>query len=224
MLLKANCKRGTTSRPERGPERVRESKSPRPRHRLVNALRRFSGSEFRGPSAETSRRRHRVALQLRVFSATLRSEIMTVKEVMNTAVATCAPESSLNSVIRTMREHDCGFVPVVDSHGVVVGVITDRDVCLAGTTKRPLARVSVKETMSHPVFSCFADENVKTVLVTMSKHRVRRLPVLNKSGHLEGVLSIDDIVRAPGRRGAPTAEDIVAALKAIYARRAVEAV
>jgi CBS domain-containing protein len=44
--------------------------------------------------------------------------------------------------------------------------------------------------MSHPVFSCFADENVKTVLVTMAKHRVRRLPVLNKSGHLEGVLSI----------------------------------
>ena len=149
---------------------------------------------------------------------------MTVKEVMNTAVATCVPESGLNSVIKTMREHDCGFVPVVDSHGIVVGVITDRDVCLAGATKRrPLARVSVKETMSHPVFSCFADENVKTVLVTMSKHRVRRLPVLSKSGHLEGVLSIDDILRVPGRRGAPTAEDVVAALKAIYARRAVEA-
>jgi CBS domain-containing protein len=149
---------------------------------------------------------------------------MIVKEVMNTAVATCAPESGLNSVVKTMRERDCGFVPVVDSHGIVVGVITDRDVCVAGTTKRrPLARVSVKETMSHPVFSCFADENVKTVLVTMSKHRVRRLPVLNKSGHLEGVLSIDDIVHAPRRKGAPTAEDIVAALKAIYARRAVEA-
>jgi CBS domain-containing protein len=78
--------------------------------------------------------------------------------------------------------------------------------------------------MSHPVFSCFADENLKTVLVTMSKHRVRRLPVLNKSGHLEGVLSIDDIVQAPQRRGGPTAEDIVAALKAIYARGAVETV
>ena len=148
---------------------------------------------------------------------------MTVKEVMNTAVATCAPDSDLNSVIQTMRSHDCGFVPVVDSHGIVVGVITDRDVCLGGSTKhRPLTRVSVKETMSHPVFACFADENVKTVLVTMAKHRVRRLPVLNKSGHLEGVLSLDDIVQAPSRRGGPTAEDIVAALKAIYARRAVE--
>lgn len=152
-----------------------------------------------------------------------RSETMTVKEVMNTAVATCAPDGDLNSVIGTMRERDCGFVPVVDAHGIVVGVITDRDVCLAGITRhRPLARVSVKETMSHPVFACFVDENVKTVLVTMAKHRVRRLPVLNKTGHLEGVLSLDDIVQAPRRRGAPTAEDIVAALKAIYARRAVE--
>ena len=148
---------------------------------------------------------------------------MTVKEVMNTAVATCAPDTDLTSVVDAMRKHDCGFVPVVDRHGIVVGVVTDRDVCLAGGTKhRPLARVSVKETMSHPVFSCFADENLKTVLVTMAKHRVRRLPVLNKRGHLEGVLSFDDIVQSISRRDAPTAKDIVAALRGICDRRPVE--
>jgi CBS domain-containing protein len=150
---------------------------------------------------------------------------MTVKDLMNTAVATCAPDSGLDSVVEIMREHDCGFLPVIDSHGIIVGVVTDRDVCLAGGTKhRSLARISVKETMSHPVFSCFPDENIKTVLVTMAKHRVRRLPVLNKSGHLLGVLSIDDIVHAPPRRGGPTAEDIVAALKGIYAHRTVQVV
>ena len=150
---------------------------------------------------------------------------MIVKDVMKTTVATCAPDNHLGSAIKVMRERDCGFLPVVDTHGIVVGVVTDRDVCLAaGDKQRPLTRISVRETMSHPVFSCFADENVKTVLATMAKHRVRRLPVLTKSGNLEGVLSIDDIVLAPQRRGAATAEDIVAALKGIYAHRAVEAV
>ena len=149
---------------------------------------------------------------------------MTVKEVMQKAVATCSPETDLSAVVGIMRDRDCGFLPVLDSHGVAVGVVTDRDVCLAaGTKHRPLARVSVKETMSHPVFSCFADENLKTVLVTLAKHRVRRLPVLNKAGHLEGVLSIDDIVQAPHERRAPTPEDILAALRAVYAHRSVEA-
>ena len=150
---------------------------------------------------------------------------MTVKEVMNTAVATCAPNSGLGSVIDIMREYDCGFLPVVDSHGIVVGVVTDRDVCLAaGTKHRPLARVSVQETMSHPVFSCFADENVKTVLTTMGNHHVRRLPVLDKEhGHLVGVLSLDDVVQAPRRRGTPTGDDIADAFKRITSPHLIEA-
>ena len=150
---------------------------------------------------------------------------MTVKDVMNTSVATCAPLSDIGTAVTIMRDHDCGFLPVVDGHGLVVGVVTDRDVCMTtGTQTRGLARVPVNGAMSHPVFSCFADENVKAVLASMAKHRVRRLPVLNKSGHLQGVLSIDDIVRSSHRLGSPTAQDIVAALKTIYTPRSVEAV
>lgn len=150
---------------------------------------------------------------------------MLVKDIMKTNIGTCTTESDLGAVTTTMREGDCGFVPVVDSTGAVVGVVTDRDVCIAaGTKHRPLTRISANETMSRPVFACFPDENLKTVLVTMAKHRVRRLPVLDKSGHLQGIVSIDDIVQAPTRRGSPTAEDIVSALKPIYAHRAVEPV
>lgn len=76
--------------------------------------------------------------------------------------------------------------------------------------------------MTVPVFSCFVDEDVKAALATMAKHKVRRLPVLDKAGHLHGVLSTDDIVRASDRRGAPASEDIVAALKSICAHRHVE--
>ena len=150
---------------------------------------------------------------------------MIVRELMRAPAATCAPDDDLDTAVKAMREHDCGFLPVVDSHGIVVGVVTDRDVCLAAVAlHRPLGRVAAKETMSHPVFSCFPDENLKVVLATMARHHVRRLPVLDKSGRLLGVLSTDDIVQAPARRGAPTAEEIVAALKGICTPPAVEVV
>ena len=73
-------------------------------------------------------------------------------------------------------------------------------------------------------FSCYPDENLKVVLATMANHHVRRLPVLDKQGHLQGVVSIDDIIQIPRHRGTPTAEEIVDALKGICAPRLIEAV
>jgi CBS domain-containing protein len=138
---------------------------------------------------------------------------------MNRDVGTCAPTDDLSVPVEAMRQHKCGFVPVVDSDGAVTGVITDRDICLAlaAHPTRTASRIAVSDTMSRPVFSCFPEENLKVVLGTMAKRRVRRLPVLSTEGHLQGVLSIDDIVHAPKRRGAPTAEEIVNALKLITA-------
>jgi CBS domain-containing protein len=145
---------------------------------------------------------------------------------MTKKVGTCLRDADLSIAVKTMADRNCGFVPVVDGHGVVVGVLTDRDVCRAvATTHRPIAHIAVSEVMTHPVIACFADENLKTVLVTMAKHQIRRLPVLDKkTGHLQGVLSIDDVVLAPRRRSGPTSEDIIGALKAIYRPRPVEVV
>jgi len=99
-------------------------------------------------------------------------------------------------------------------------VITDRDVCLAiASTQGPVGGVSAREAMSRPAFSCFPDENLKMVLTTMAIHRVRRLPVIDRHGRLVGVLSMDDVVLAPHRRGAPSSDDVVTALKTIYAHR-----
>lgn len=149
---------------------------------------------------------------------------MTIKEIMKTDVATCAPTDDVATAGKIMHERKCGFVPVVDSHGSVVGVVTDRDLCIATATEkhRTAEHIAVKDAMSHPVFSCFPDENLNVVLATMAKHHVRRLPVLDKNGHLQGVLSIDDIVQTHRRRGAPTAEEIVDAIKEICAPRPIE--
>ena len=150
---------------------------------------------------------------------------MTVRDMMKKDISTCTPNDDVATAVTIMRDHKCGFVPVVDSHGIVVGVVTDRDLCLAlGSEKhRTAEHVAVRDAMSHPVFSCFPDENPKAVLATMGKHHVRRLTVLDRHGHLQGVLSIDDIVQTPRHRGAPTAEEIVDALKRIGSPRPIEA-
>lgn len=141
---------------------------------------------------------------------------MVVKEVMTQDVATCNSHDDLASVAKLMEQYNCGFVPVIDSRGAVAGVLTDRDVCLTvADLHRPPAKIEVKDAMSAPVFSCLPDDNLKSVLGTMATHHVRRLPVIDKQGHLKGVLSIDDIIAAPHRRGAPTAEQVVDALKHI---------
>jgi|SRR5581483_1969255 len=150
---------------------------------------------------------------------------MFVKDVMKSDVAACNPQDDLATAGKIMRDRHCGFVPVVDSHGVVAGVSTDRDICLYAAAKpRTLSHLSAKDAMSHPVFSCFSDENLKVTIATMAKHHVRRLPVLDKEGHLRGVLSMDDVVQAPHLRGAPTAEEIVAALNEICATKPAEIV
>ena len=148
---------------------------------------------------------------------------MIVSEIMRWRVATCARRDVLATAAKIMREHRCGFLPVVDHDGTVAGVLTDRDVCLNGAdTSRSMAHTTIKEAMSHPVFRSFPHDDVKTALTTMARHRVRRLVVLDAHGHLNGVVSIDDVIQAPRRHGAPTAEEIVAALKGICATQPVE--
>jgi CBS domain-containing protein len=62
-------------------------------------------------------------------------------------------------------------------------------------------------------------------VATMAKHHVRRLPVIDKEqGHLRGVRSLDDVVRAPQRRGAPTSDDIAGTFKQIVTHRRIEGV
>ena len=76
---------------------------------------------------------------------------MKVDLVMSKDVASCVPSETLNEAARIMWERDCGIVPVVESResGKVVGVITDRDICIAAYTRgRPLAQIPIDEAMA----------------------------------------------------------------------------
>jgi CBS domain-containing protein len=80
---------------------------------------------------------------------------MLVAELMKNPPATCTTNDRVTDAAKIMHEHRCGFVPVVGVRGAVVGVVTDRDVCLtAGDKNRAMTHVSVQDAMSHPLFSC----------------------------------------------------------------------
>jgi FOG: CBS domain len=122
-------------------------------------------------------------------------DVMKIKEIMNKPVKSISSNKSLREAGRLMAENDCGVLPVVDEIENVVGVLTDRDVCLAlaREDRRP-SEVLTKEVMSPNVFFCRPDDDLPTALSTMQSRLVRRLPVIDEDGKLEGIVSIDDIV------------------------------
>ena len=150
---------------------------------------------------------------------------MKVREVMTDGLTFCSPNTDLATVASLMWDNDRGVVPALDDSGKVVGMITDRDICIAVATKRRLASdISVSEAMSRVVYACQPDDNVKDALRIMQHCNVMRLPVINDKGTLQGVLSIYNIVLQAGsnngRKSQPlSSEQVINAIKEISGDR-----
>ena len=118
-----------------------------------------------------------------------------VSVIVNASPATCAPADSLNRAAQIMWEQDCGAVPVVDQDGRLMGILTDRDICMASYTRgQPLWSISVVSTMSRATIRASASDSIGTVLRLMSEGRVRRIPILENE-RLVGIVSLADIAR-----------------------------
>ena len=126
---------------------------------------------------------------------------MKVRDLMTQSVASISSDDCLSSAARMMWECDCGAIPVTRD-GRVLGMITDRDICMASWIKnQPLSEIGVADSMSRELFSCSPDDNVSVAERLMQSRQIRRLPVLDKEGRLVGILSLADIVRCSERAG-----------------------
>lgn len=147
---------------------------------------------------------------------------MKVRDVMTAAVAACRREDSLRGLTQIMIDRHCGIVPVLDPAGLVAGVVTDRDVAIAATLRPAGAgSLTASDVMSYPVHACLPADTVETALGMMRRFRVRRLPVLDSDGHLQGILSLDDVVIAAHDRGEPPVAEVVETLAALCHRAPV---
>jgi CBS domain-containing protein len=103
---------------------------------------------------------------------------MRVKDIMKTPAYTCYPDTDLGTVAAQMWEHDCGFIPVVGASGTLVGLVTDRDICIAAATRRLApGHISAAQAMSDTVHACFPDDAIGVALAAMKQFKVRRLPL-----------------------------------------------
>ena len=137
------------------------------------------------------------------------------------------PMMTLDQAGQKMAVVDCGFLPVVDEAGKVIGVLTDRDVCLAltGRNRRPI-EVEVRQVMTGSVAYSRSEDELSAALALMAERKVRRLPVLDSADHLVGILSVDDVLleaRHDGEAGHPSYEEVASTLQTIC-RHAILAV
>jgi CBS domain-containing protein len=102
----------------------------------------------------------------------------------------------LNRAAQLLWEGNYGAAPVVAADGTLVGMITDRDICMAAYTQgRTLAEIGVESVMSRDVHSCAAEDSVAHALELMAQKQLRRLPVKNPDGRLSGIVTLADVAR-----------------------------
>ncbi|GJL48935.1 MAG: inosine-5-monophosphate dehydrogenase [Nitrospirales bacterium] len=143
---------------------------------------------------------------------------MKVRELMTKSVSTCEPNTNLAAAAIMMLDSDCGILPVVGSENKLLGVLTDRDITIALATKGKMAsEVFVHEVVQDHTDSCAQEDDMKRALEIMADGKVRRLPVVNEEGVLQGIISINDAIGhvQPGTKKGLSETDVLMALKSI---------
>jgi CBS domain-containing protein len=133
---------------------------------------------------------------------------MKISELMTRDVKSCALNETLNAAARIMWDQDCGCVPVIDAHRRLAGIVTDRDLSMAAYTQGlPLGAIPIERAMSSRVIACSPADSVATAHRLMRSHEIHRLPVVNSSGALVGILSLSDLAHH-ARNGRPAAPEV----------------
>ncbi len=124
---------------------------------------------------------------------------MRARDIMTGSLITCAPDDSVAEAAKLMRDRNTGDVLVTDD-GRLLGIVTDRDIAVrAAASGRDPTELPVRSSMSkHPVTGK-PEWNLDQVAKTMSKHQIRRLPIV-ENGMLVGIISLGDLALRNNQR------------------------
>ncbi len=136
---------------------------------------------------------------------------MRVEELMTRQVHSCRPEDSLDHAAQLMWNHDCGCLPVCSGDGAsrIVGMITDRDICMSALFQgRSLKDLCVGDAMAKSVETCRTSDSLAQAEKIMRGARIRRLPVLDAQGCITGMISLADLAREAARERTQSRKEI----------------
>jgi CBS domain-containing protein len=149
-----------------------------------------------------------LAAEVREAMAASRPTLATAGDVMTPAPASVGPDASLLEAVRVMVQRGIRHLPVVDEHGRVTGILSDRDVrdlvgdprgFVASWQIDPSAVSRVADVMSEVATTVTEDRPVTELADLFADHRLGAMPVVGADGALVGIVSYVDVLRALAR-------------------------
>ena len=121
---------------------------------------------------------------------------MKVKSAMHRDVEWCSPDTPITEIAKIMKREDVGAIPIGENDRLI-GMVTDRDIaCKAVAGSKDLANCTARDVMTRGIVVCREDENIANAVHRMEDKKIRRLPVINASKRMVGMLSLGDVSHA----------------------------
>lgn len=117
---------------------------------------------------------------------------MQVQDIMTRHVHSIGPADSIIEAARSMAVHDVGVLPVVEG-GVLIGIVTDRDIAVRGTAGGINVHMPVRRIMTRDVATCSPQDDIEDALGTMMNEQVRRLPVFDEQDTMIGIIGLGNV-------------------------------
>jgi CBS domain-containing protein len=133
---------------------------------------------------------------------------MLCQDIMKTDVECVSPQTPVRDAARKMRDQNVGFLPVCDPAMRPVGTLTDRDIAIRLVAEDQPATTPVDRIASRDVIACRPEDDLDYARELMAQKQISRIMCINRSGRIEGVISLSDIVECDDIAGALTLREV----------------
>ncbi len=149
---------------------------------------------------------------------------MIIGDAMTRDPKCCSIDERANAAAQVFWEQDCGCVPLVDQEGHLAGVVTDRDLCMAAHFRdAKLSELRLGDICQRSVRCCSPEQSLQEAEALMQEAQVRRIPIVDASYRVVGLLSLNDIAVARDQQAPIQADEVANTLGAICSHRPLAA-